>query len=197
MDSVLFSGCEPSADIAYYYADLNKNECVNVKDVLDVEYSYYSGGYFMEKNIKFVWVEADTYMFIVPTDDVYSIYKCDFASKSCTLVEDGLKVAEIVECNDGRHGESIITVNSEGKLKVLRPSENKEVSFEGRIDTDIYTSYFHGVECDDIIAFKENWLDSMYLDWDNGITFIKDAGIIGYNQFLRDGNDIYVFRKVS
>ena len=192
--SVLFSGCESNGNTAYYYADLNRNEYVNVKDVFDIELHYYDEGSDIGKPTRFIWVEADKYMFIVPTDDGYSIYKCDLASKNCTLVEDGLKVAEIVECNDGRHGKSILIVDSEGKLKVLRPSENKEVSFEGKTDTDIYTSYFHSVECDDIISFAENGMDSMYLDWDNGITFIKNADIMKHNNFLRDGNDIYVFQ---
>ena len=80
--SMLFSCCEASGNTVYYYADLDKNEYINVEDVFDIEMNYvFSDKYASIQTAEFIWAGADTYMIIVMTDNGYSIYRCDFAEK--------------------------------------------------------------------------------------------------------------------
>lgn len=193
--SMLFSCCEANGNTVYYYADLDKNEYINVEDVFDIEMNYvFSDKYASIQTAEFIWAGADTYMIIVMTDNGYSIYKCDFDEKNMELVSSGLKMAYAVKCGDGKHGDCILTIDAEGRIEVYRPAENKTAVLEGDADTLGYTSYIGCCEYDDIIAFGKNGPDALYIDWDKGITSIGDTNIRSSN-FLRDGDNIYVFQK--
>ena len=133
-------------------------------------------------------------MIIVMTDNGYSIYRCDFAEKSMELVKSELKMADVVKCEDGRHGDCIMTIDAEGRLEVYRPSENKTAALAGEADMLVYTSYIDCCEYDNIIAFDKNGPDALSIDWDKGITGIGDSNIRSGN-FLRYGNNVYVFQR--
>ena len=183
--------CNENGGMAYYYADIEKNEYVNFNDLFDVNINYVNENG-LEKEAEFIWLEGSTYMIVVQSDNGSIIYKCDFAAKKIETVSDGHKYAHVVRCMEGGHADSILIIDEGAAPVVFRPGENKTFTLDKYTENlknyDVEIDLF---ESEDIIYLNKNMA---LIIKDNDEAVLIEQTEANYYNTIRQGDNILIFR---
>lgn len=189
MTSAVIGVQENSYDSGYYYVDLVNNTYTNIEEHFGIELNWFKEEALDAADTDFMWGKDNTYLIMSQSDEVYTLYKCDFAADTIEILGENLLKATTVTDTTYKSRKAILTIDSDGELVIQDPSQGVSAT----LDRKITDTFGYGLlDENDGIIYTMNDI-AMIVDWDNDSITEIDAGKLEGWKSVRIGNDIYVF----